>query len=112
MSANGLGPAALEGRLIDTLLASYAAGTLSEPLAVLVASHLQIKAENRLYVEDLEAAGGMLLDEIETVPLPDRDRRLASVQATGATAAARKSLGANAMNDVLPPALRAHFASA
>jgi putative transcriptional regulator len=30
---------------IDTLLAAYAAGTLSEPFAVLAASHLQMKAD-------------------------------------------------------------------
>jgi putative transcriptional regulator len=32
-------------RRIDALLAAYAAGTLSEPFAVLVASHLQMKAD-------------------------------------------------------------------
>lgn len=101
-----------QGRLIDTLLASYAAGTLSEPLTVLVASHLQIKAENRLYVEDLEAAGGMLLDEIEPVPLPDHDRRLASVQCSRTAAPGNKSAAANGANDLLPPALRAYFGGA
>jgi putative transcriptional regulator len=34
-------------RALETLLAAYAAGTLSEPFAVLVASHLQIKADSR-----------------------------------------------------------------
>ncbi len=33
------------GRRIDALLAAYAAGTLSEPFAVLAASHLQMKAD-------------------------------------------------------------------
>jgi len=112
VNANGSGQAGSEGRLIDSLLAAYAAGTLSEPLAVLVASHLQIKAENRLYVEDLEAAGGMLLDEIEPVPLPDRDRRLASVPSRRATIAEQKLFDASAANDLLPPALRAYFGSA
>jgi putative transcriptional regulator len=37
------------GRTLESLLAAYAAGTLSEPFAVLVASHLQIKAESRAY---------------------------------------------------------------
>lgn len=107
MNANGSDPS--EGRLIDSLLASYAAGTLSEPLAVLIASHLQIKAENRLYVEDLEAAGGMLLGEIEPVPLPDLDRRVASVQSRRATIAEQTSSAAKAADDLLPPALRAYF---
>ena len=101
-----------QGRLIDTLLASYAAGTLSEPLTVLVASHLQIKAENRLYVEDLEAAGGILLDEIEPVPLPDRDRRLASVQSSRAAVTGERLSAPNGTNGLLPPALRAYFGSA
>jgi putative transcriptional regulator len=34
------------GRRIDALLAAYTAGTLSEPLAVLVAAHLQMKADD------------------------------------------------------------------
>lgn len=34
------------GRRKEALLAAYAAGTLSEPLAVLVASHLQMRADN------------------------------------------------------------------
>ena len=37
------------GRQIETLLAAYAAGTLSEPFAVLVASHLQMRADSRAY---------------------------------------------------------------
>jgi putative transcriptional regulator len=108
--ANGSAPS--EGRLIDSLLASYAAGTLSEPLTVLVASHLQIKAENRLFVEDLEAAGGMLLDQIEPVPLPDRDRRLAAVQSSCAMVADQRLPGASGAGDLLPPALRAYFGDA
>jgi putative transcriptional regulator len=35
-------------RPIEALLAAYAAGTLSEPFAVLVASHLQMKADRRV----------------------------------------------------------------
>jgi len=37
------------GRPTQTLLAAYAAGTLSEPFAVLVASHLQMRADSRAY---------------------------------------------------------------
>jgi putative transcriptional regulator len=39
--------AAKSSRPTETLLAAYAAGTLSEPFAVLVASHLQMKADSR-----------------------------------------------------------------
>jgi putative transcriptional regulator len=42
------GPSEAESsRPTDTLLAAYAAGTLSEPFAVLVASHLQMRADSR-----------------------------------------------------------------
>src|SRR5580692_185137 len=41
------GPIRTESRRrIDALLAAYAAGTLSEPFAVLVAAHLQMKADD------------------------------------------------------------------
>jgi putative transcriptional regulator len=38
------GPAAKSDRPVEALLGAFAAGTLSEPFAVLVASHLQMKA--------------------------------------------------------------------
>jgi putative transcriptional regulator len=38
-----------ESLLAASLLAAYAAGTLSEPFAVLVASHMQMKADNRAF---------------------------------------------------------------
>ncbi len=42
------GPISAESRRpTETLLAAYAAGTLSEPFAVLVASHLQMRGERR-----------------------------------------------------------------
>jgi putative transcriptional regulator len=42
------GPSAAKAsRPTETLLAAYAAGTLSEPFAVLVASHLQMRADSR-----------------------------------------------------------------
>jgi putative transcriptional regulator len=66
---------------VDALLAAYAAGSLSEPLAVLVAAHLQMKPENRAYVAALEAAGGAHIDTIAPVPLSGRDRRLDSIYA-------------------------------
>ncbi|HEY6259582.1 MAG TPA: cupin domain-containing protein [Xanthobacteraceae bacterium] len=39
---------AASSRLTETLLAAYTAGTLSEPFAVLVASHLQLTAVHRV----------------------------------------------------------------
>jgi putative transcriptional regulator len=66
-------------RPIETLLAAYAAGTLSEPFAVLVASHLQIRADNRTYA----------------VPISNHERRRRPPMS-----------GVNQMYALMPPALR------
>jgi putative transcriptional regulator len=42
------GALAASGRRLETLLAAFAAGTLAEPFAVLVASHRQMKADDLL----------------------------------------------------------------
>jgi putative transcriptional regulator len=48
------GPSEAESsRPTETLLAAYAAGTLSEPFAVLVASHLQMRADSRAYAASI-----------------------------------------------------------
>ena len=66
---SGSGP-----RAIDTLLAAYAAGTLSEPFAVLAASHLQMKADNRAYIAGREAADSAPLNAIVPVLNPSHER--------------------------------------
>jgi len=73
-------------RPVDELLAAYAAGTLSAPLAVLMAAHLELKPARRVYVAALEAAYGILLEETEPVPLTNRDRRLVEIFASEETA--------------------------
>ena len=49
---------------LDSLLASYATGSLSRPLYTLVASHLAIKSDNRAFVASMET---MLANEMEQV---------------------------------------------
>jgi len=67
------------GRPLDALLAAYASGSVSPPLGVLIESHLELKPENRAFVDALEALGGQQLGAMAPVPIPDRDRRLAAI---------------------------------
>ncbi len=65
----------------DSLLAAYVAGTLAEPARLLVRSHLDLSADNREFVRDLESAGGRMLEEIDPLPVADRDAMLAAIMA-------------------------------
>jgi putative transcriptional regulator len=71
------------GRPTKALLAAYAAGTLSEPFAVLVASHVQMRADGRP----------------EPAPIPHLKRR-----------PRQPTLGTNQMNVSMPLALRSYVA--
>jgi putative transcriptional regulator len=68
-----------EGRPVDALLAAYAAKTLTQPQAALVAAHLELRPDNRGYVAALEAVHGVFLEELKPVPLAGRDRRLVNI---------------------------------
>jgi putative transcriptional regulator len=48
----------------------------------LMSAHLELKPARRAYVAALEAAFGILLEEIHPVPLTNRDRRLVSIFAS------------------------------
>lgn len=96
----------VQDRPIDELLAAYAARALSDPLAVLVSSHLELKPDNRVYVAALEATYGVLLDEIDPVPLPGRDRRLVNIFAAKDEPAVQPVPRTAVADDVLPPSLR------
>jgi putative transcriptional regulator len=64
----------------DALLASYAAGAVSRPLRVLVASHLALSPDNRPYVGALEAlAAGSMAAEPVMNGVAERGRRLAAI---------------------------------
>jgi putative transcriptional regulator len=73
-----------KSRPVDELLAAYAAGSLSGPLMALMSAHLELKPARRAYVAALEAAFGILLEEIHPVPLTNRERRLVSIFASDA----------------------------
>ena len=53
-----------EARLLE-----YAAGSLAEPIALLVATHLSLCPRCRIETRELEAVGGALLDKLEPSPL-------------------------------------------
>lgn len=49
----------------DDLILEYSAGSLSEPESLLVATHLALCPDCRARVEQLEAVGGVLLENLE-----------------------------------------------
>ncbi|MBK1697579.1 ChrR family anti-sigma-E factor [Rhodovibrio salinarum] len=55
----------------DDLLQEYAAGNLSEPLSLLVATHVVLSPQSRRTLRFYEDVGGALLEESEPVPLAD-----------------------------------------
>jgi putative transcriptional regulator len=63
-------------------LLAYAAGALSPPEAVVVATHLAMRPESAAWVRRLQGVGGRLLDDLEPAPLaPDAlSRALARVE--------------------------------
>jgi putative transcriptional regulator len=69
-------------RPVDELLAAYAAGSLSAPLVAVMDAHLEFKPAQRAFVAALEAAFGIMLEDIEPVPLTNRDRRLVEIFAS------------------------------
>ena len=52
-------------------LLAYAAGTLSPPEAVVVATHLALRPDTAQWVEGLQAIGGEVLESIEPAPVAD-----------------------------------------
>jgi len=71
-----------EGAL-NALLADYAAGHLNPALHSLVASHLEMKPDNRSFVSTLEAAHARALDDEAPVALPNRQALLDHVFSFG-----------------------------
>jgi putative transcriptional regulator len=55
----------------EELLLSYVAGTAPEPVAVLVASHLELCPACRRLVRELEEVGGILLESVEEEKLAE-----------------------------------------
>ncbi len=63
----------------DALFAQFAAGQLRGPAHALVAAHLELKADNRAYVDALETLAAADLEAISPVHLNNRDARLDAI---------------------------------
>lgn len=64
---------------VDALMAHYVAGSLPEPVRVLVECHLEMKSDNHALVRDLECLAGEALEDIELAVIDRRDTRLSSI---------------------------------
>jgi putative transcriptional regulator len=88
---------------LDGLMARYVAGALPEPARVLVAAHLAIRPERRLFVDALESVAGDALEQSEPLSLSNRDLRLDAVFNAAPFASAAKPVRSDG---VLPSILR------
>jgi putative transcriptional regulator len=80
----------------EELLLDYAAGSLAEPLALLVATQITLDPESRRQVQAFEQVGGTLLDRVEPAELSDGalDAALARLdEVEGDTEAPRAACG-------------------
>lgn len=90
---------------INTLLASYAAGTLPAPLSVLVEGHLELSPANRRYVADLEVLSGRAVDDAPAISVSRRDTKLAAIFASGAPARPAPRIAAPRSRKRLPDSI-------
>lgn len=90
--------------IADDLLLAYAAGSLAEGWSVAVATHLALCPACRTRLAAAEAAGGQLLETLETVPADAGSWQ--AVRARLATPAAASRPAPAAANAVLPKPLR------
>jgi len=58
-------------RVDDTLLLDYAAGSLAEPVALAVATHLSLRPEMHNDYAALNALGGAMLSRLDSEPMDD-----------------------------------------
>ena len=70
---------------IDALMAHYVAGSLPEPARVLVQSHLEMKPDNRSFVNGLELLAGEALEDAPGVAIADREQRLEAIFASASS---------------------------
>ncbi|SFD01312.1 ChrR family anti-sigma-E factor [Tropicimonas isoalkanivorans] len=56
-------------RIPDEILAEYAAGDLAEAFGLVVASHVSLCTESRERLEEIEAVGGAILEDVEAEPM-------------------------------------------
>jgi putative transcriptional regulator len=93
-----------EARLLD-----YASGALSEPPALLVATHLAVCPACRRAVAELEAVGGALLDLAPPAPLADDALERTLARLDEQAVAPLPAPAAQAGGDALPQPLRGYL---
>lgn len=73
----------------EELLMDYAAGSLEEPLALLVATHLSLCPQSRDEVKRYEAVGGVMLEDLAPEAMSDDalERALAAIERPDETSA-------------------------
>ncbi len=97
----------LNSEALDLLLAEYAVGSLPHPTEVLVRSHLEIDTCNRTWIADLNALGGVLMEDS-----PDAEQGLQAISPDRLSEDADTALSSDAAIDtgqgdsVLPNALK------
>ena len=89
----------------DEHLMEYAAGSLAEPMALLVATHLALCPSCRKRVEEFEAVGGALLETLsaEAVDRSLRDTVMAKLDEPQLAAATRSDVRNSASLDLRAP---------
>jgi putative transcriptional regulator len=97
----------------EELLLDYAAGSLAEPLALLVATQITLDPESRHRVQELEQVGGALLDRMEPARMSDDalDAVLARLDAPEPEADAADAPDAGAQGPAPGPGLPAPLRS-
>jgi putative transcriptional regulator len=98
---------------VEAMLASYVAGTLSEPLNALFGAHLALSTRHHGYVRALETAAGRMLEETwpeATLPaVASRDAKLAAIFSGGGMPLRAPAARPQRSNSVLPAPLAAYL---
>jgi putative transcriptional regulator len=85
---------------IDGLMERHAMGALPAPLDVMARAHLEIKSDNRSYVNDLEVLAGEHLTDLKPIEISDRENALDRV--FNASAPIERSVSAAHKRDAEP----------
>ena len=80
---------------MDNLLARYVAGTLPTPVNMAVGAHLELKQDNRSFVETLETLAGEAVEVMPGAEISGREKRLELIFSHEQAAQAH-ALGVNA----------------
>lgn len=99
------------------LLLDFAAGSLPEPAALVVAAHADLCTECRRGIAAFEVVGGVMLAQIEPVSMSEEalDAAMARLDASESLAslaiarAPASVAAATAIGDLIPPAVRAYL---